>query len=119
MSTEIQPNPSGRGTRFYIHLSNWSEFFSWFSVGVALSFLVQLIPDLILLYPLAFVLAIAYFVSNLGFNKTANILRIVAISLSLIGFWNLIYLYRDYTITGAMFIIVILVLGGLFLWLKK
>lgn len=117
--TEINPQPSKKGTKFYIHLSNWSEFFAWKCSGIALSFFTQLVPGFELLYAIAFIMVITYFVSTLRYSKTANILRIVAICLSLLGYWNLIYLHRDYTTTAALFIIVILVIGGLFLWLKR
>lgn len=119
MHTEFNPETSGNGTKFYLHLANWSEFFSWFSTGVALSFLVQLVPKLMLLYPLAFVFALAYFILSLSLNRTANLLRIAAVVCSLVGFWNLIYLYRDMVSTAAMTIIILLALGGLVLWLKR
>ncbi len=114
--TTYQPQPSGKGTKFYLHLSNVSEFLSWFSFGLALSFIVQLLPKLTLLYPLAFVLCVSYLISSFGTNKTGNLLRLVAVTSSLVGFWNLGYLYRDNISVIAIAFIVLLAVGGMMLW---
>ncbi len=118
MQSNFEPKPSGKG-KFYIHLNNWAEFLSWFSSGVALSFIGQLVPQLLLLYPLAVALTLAYFISSLHTNKTANILRITAIVLSCVGFWNLLWLYRDTTLSAVAVIAILAVFGGVFVWLKK
>ena len=114
--TEFTPKPSGKATKFYLHLANWSEFFTWFSGGIAISFLCQLIPKMFLLYPLGFVFTLLYFVVSFQASKQGNILRILAVTSSLIGFWNLFYLYRDYFANALIITIVLLALGGAFIW---
>lgn len=114
--TEFTPKPSGKATKFYLHLANWSESFSWFSLGIAVAFLCQLIPKMFLLYPLLFVFTIGYFVISFQANQQGNLLRILAVSSSLIGFWNLFYLYRDSITTAVIIIVVLLALGGAFVW---
>ncbi len=119
MQSSFEPKPSGRGTKFYIHLSNWAEFLSWMSAGIAVAFVVQIAPKLLLIYPIAFILTITYFASNIPHNKTASLLRIAAVFCSLFGFWNLVWLYRDTVsavVVGA--IALIIVGGGYVLWLK-
>ncbi|MBD2773189.1 hypothetical protein [Iningainema tapete] len=114
--TEITPKPSGKSTKFYLHLANWSEFFTWFSIGIAVSFLCQLVPKFFLLYPLGFVFAIGYFIVSFSTNKQGNLLRILAVISSLIGFWNVFYLYRDSITTAVTIITVLLAMGGAFVW---
>lgn len=113
MQSEFEPKPSGKATKFYIHLSNLGEFLSWMSAGIAISFLVQLIPKFLLLYPLGFILSIAYFASNIPHNPTASILRIVAIVASLVGFWEVFWLHRD-SISAVFIVVVAVVLVGAF-----
>ena len=113
--TEFTPLPSGKATKFYLHLSNWAEFFTWFSGGIAISFICQLIPKMFLLYPLGFLFALGYFGVSFNANKQANTLRIVAVVSSLIGFWNLVYLYRD-DITAALIILFVFGVTGAFLY---
>ncbi len=112
--TEFTPKPSGKATKFYLHLSNWAEFFTWFSGGIAISFICQLIPKMFLLYPLSFLFAVGYFGVSFTANKQANILRIVAVVSSLIGFWNLVYLYRDDITSAVIILVVLLVISGFF-----
>lgn len=114
--TEFTPKPSGKATKFYLHLANWAEFFTWFSGGIAVAFLCQLMPQMFLLYPLGFVFTLLYFVVSFQVNKQGNILRISAVISSLIGFWNLFYLYRDYFANALIITIVLLTLGGAFIW---
>lgn len=114
--TEYSPQPNQNGTRFYLHLANWAEFLSWFSCGVALSFIAQLQPKMMLLYPIGFVFVIGYFISSFSINPTANLLRIMAVIFSLVGFWNLIYLYRDLVLTSMAAILVFAAIAGVFLW---
>ncbi|GEM_PF-4404883 len=116
-STEFHPQPSGKSSRFFLHLTNWSELLSWFSMGVAISFASQLMPTLTLLYPIAFTFALAYWGVTWSSNKLGNTLRLIAITASLVGFWNLAYLYRD-GMSAAAIILVLLAIGGLYLWLK-
>ncbi len=110
--TEFTPKPSGKATKFYLHLSNWTEFFTWFSGGIAISFICQLIPKMFVLYPLCFLFAVGYFGVSFTTNKQANILRIVAVFSSLIGFWNLAYLYRDDITAVVIILVVLFVIGG-------
>ena len=114
--TEFTPKPSGKATKFYLHLANWAEFFTWFSGGIAVAFLCQLMPQMFLLYPLGFVFTLLYFVVSFHCDKQGNILRISAVISSLIGFWNLFYLYRDYFANALIITIVLLALGGAFIW---
>ena len=114
--TEFTPLPSGKATKFYLHLANWSEFFTWLSGGIAISFLCQLVPKMFLLYPLLFMFALFYFVVSFPVNRQGNLLRIVAVISSLIGFWNLFYLYRDYFANAVIIVVVLFLVGGAFLW---
>ena len=114
--TEFTPKPSGKATKFYLHLANWAEFFTWFSGGIAISFLCQLVPKMFLLYPLGFIFALLYFFISFRTNKQGNILRIVAVISSLIGFWNLIYLYRDDIVTAVIIVVALSALGGIFVY---
>jgi|SRR5579883_426487 len=117
-TTEYQPKPSGKSSRFFLHLSNWSEFFIWFSMGVGLSFVSQILPAMWLLYPIGFVFGITYWGLTWNNNQLGNTLRIAAIIFSLIGYWNLAWLYRDSFAVIAI-ITIVLSLGVLYLWLTK
>src|SRR5579883_2523418 len=93
-TTEYQPKPSGKSSRFFLHLSNWSEFFIWFLFGIT------------------------YWGLTWNNNQLGNTLRIAAIIFSLIGYWNLAWLYRDSFAVIAI-ITIVLSLGVLYLWLTK
>jgi hypothetical protein len=105
---------------FYLHLSNWAEFLAWLSFGIALSFLSQISSKLVLIYPMGIICIVTYFTISLPYTKSASLLRIAAALCSLLGFWNLFWLYRDSVCAVLIASIVLLVLiGGYFLWRKK